>query len=384
MKPVSRRSHLALLIASALGLGRRQTADSEPLHQLSQPSEAHWAHSATPRPPIQSDDRNDFVQVRDGKFVLAGKPFVVKGTNYFGSWRFRMTIDTGNGIEHLTLWGFYHDWDASRINMDFEFIRSQLNATALRIGTPGESDFAGLVRNHGYQPWYNDDGTITERYGSELIDLADIAYANGLRIQFCLLWSLGNEIAKDPDVFQLGGRMDRFYANQVRSVATILRNHPGVLGYSIGNEVLVNWPINGTHRSSFEALAAGFIFRRQRDLRTSAPRQLLTLDEGAATKPGQAKHWYAPAVDLVELPLIDDDGQLRHLRLADVVDYLGPHFYPVTFSIEDLGDSFAEKITDARQQLVTYATAAKAIHKPVVINEFGLQIAPATLRCVSR
>jgi hypothetical protein len=39
-----------------------------------------------------------------------------------------------------------------------------LNATALRIGTPAESDLAALVHYHGYAPWYEPDGSITASY----------------------------------------------------------------------------------------------------------------------------------------------------------------------------------------------------------------------------
>jgi hypothetical protein len=41
------------------------------------------ADSASPSS-YTSDNPDDYVQVRDGEFVLAGKPFVIKGTNYFG------------------------------------------------------------------------------------------------------------------------------------------------------------------------------------------------------------------------------------------------------------------------------------------------------------
>jgi hypothetical protein len=325
---------------------------------------------------IHTENSNDYVQVRDGKFVLAGKPFVIKGTNYFGSWRYHHTIDAGNGIEFDTAWDIYHDWDSRKLAMDFKFIRSQLKATTVRIGTPAVADFAALVEYHNYQPWFNPDGTITEQYRFELIKLADIAYANGIRIQFCLLWGLGPEMAKHPDAFQLGGEMDKFYAKQVSSIAMALRSHPGVIAYSIGNEVLVDWPVNGTHTSSFEGQAAGFIVRRLQELRAAAPRQLLTTDEGAAP---EAKQWYAPGSALVVLPDVDIGNGPQPIRLADFVDYLGTHFYPETLQPEDLADGFASKIANAKQQLAIFMQAAQAIGKPVVFNEFGLQMSTKTI-----
>jgi hypothetical protein len=327
---------------------------------------------------IRSEDPSDYVQVRDSKFVLVGKPFVIRGTNYFGSWRFQHTIETGNGVEQDTPWEFYRDWDIRKLDMDFQFMRSQLRATVVRIGTPAIIDFGSLVQYHGYPPWYGPDGAISEQYKNQLTELADIAYSNGMRIQFCLLWNVGNEIAKNPGAFAPGAQMDKFYSNQVRSIGTALRNRPGVIGYSIGNEVLVKWPINGTHSSPYESQAEGFIVRRLRELRDTAPRQLLTTDEVAHP---QAKQWYAPGPEFAHLPEVDtgSGNRAQSMRLADVVDYIGTHFYPETLRSEDLHDGFVTKLSDAKEQLAIYMQAANDVRKPVSMNEFGLKITPETL-----
>lgn len=238
MRPVSRRSYLLWLGSNALGFASRPKVHAGPVRQSTGPFEAAPVADATSLPPpFRSDDPNDFVQVRDGRFVLVGKPFVMKGTNYFGSWRFNPTIHAGNGIEHASAWAYLHHWDSEKAALDFQLIGSQLNATAIRTGTPSQSDFAALVQYHGFEPWFEPDGTVADTYRSKLIELADVAYASGIRIQFCMLWSLGSEIVKDPGAFKPGGRTDGFYSNQVRSIALALRNHPGVIGYSIGNEV---------------------------------------------------------------------------------------------------------------------------------------------------
>jgi hypothetical protein len=333
-----------------------------------------WADGASPKA-VQSVDPNDFVQVRNGKFVLAGKPFVIRGTNYFGSWRYRHTIDVDDGTEHRIEWAFYHDWDSTKLDLDFRFIRSQLNATSVRIGTPGMEAFEPLVKFHHYQPWYDAQGQITEPYRTELIKMADIAYADGIRIQFTLIWNLKREIAKDPDSFKAGGTMDRLYANQVTSIVAALHNHPGVIGYSIGNEVLVEFEINGKHPSSYEGIAAGFIMRRLKEVRAAAPLQLVTLDEGGN---GQNK-WWAPEMAFVMLPDVDAGNGRESIRLADHVDYLGTHFYPETLEMEDLSGGFAGKVADARQKLASYMQVARKFGKPVVLSEIGLRVAPMTL-----
>jgi len=327
-------------------------------------------------PTARSADPVDFVQVRDGHFVLSGQPFVLRGTNYFGGWREQTSFAVGKNEVFGTVWAFYHDWNADAVDLDFEFMRSQLNATAVRIGTPALNDCASLVRYHGYQPWYNPDGTITDLYKNELIQLADIAYKNKIRIQLCLLWNVSGEMAEDGDAFKPGGKMDTFYSNQVRSVAAALRDHPGVMAYSVGNEVLVNWKLNGTHTSWFEARAGGFILRRLRELRATAPHQLLTVDEGASH--ANKSSWHSPGPEFSLLPDVDDCNGNQAFRLSDQVDYHGGHFYPEMITAENLSDNFEARLADADVQLTAYMKAAKADGKPVVLGEFGLQLKQET------
>jgi hypothetical protein len=324
----------------------------------------------------QSTGPADFVQVGDGKLMLSGKPFVVKGTNYFGSWRYHYTVKQPDGIERGNIWDFYHEWDTHKIALDFQFIYSQLHATAVRIGTPSLLDFENLVKYSGYESWFNSDGTITDRYKDELVQLADVAYANGIRIQLCLLWSLRQEIAKDGDAFTPGAKLDRFYSNYVRSVGLAVRDHPGIMSFSVGNEVLVYWPINGRERSWYEPRAGGFILRRLNDVRTAAPMQLVATDENAA--PG-ARTWHDPGPDLAVLPDIDNSNGGKPFRLADRIDYLAPHFYPETLTPQDLNGGFVRKIEDSKDKLKQYIQAANAIRKPVAIGEFGLKRMPLTL-----
>jgi hypothetical protein len=325
----------------------------------------------------QTPDPTAFVKVRDGRFEWRGQPFVLRGVNYFGSWRFPNTIQGRDGIEHGTIWAFYQHWDTAKVALDFDFLRQQLHATALRVGTPAESDLVHLVALHGYAPWYADDGSITPRYKEELGELMRQAGAAGLHIQLCLLWNVKREIAQDPGVFSAGGVKDRFYANQVRSIAAALRDRPALMAYSVGNEALVNWPVNGRNRSSYEEVAAGFIARRLRDIREIAPHQLLASDETTSSRTGQ---WYDPGPELVPIPGLGSDGGTS--RLADYVDYLGTHFYHVKLTAADLvGDGFAGKLDAAADGLATYVAKARQIggRKPIVLNEFGLDLNPAGL-----
>lgn len=341
-------------------------------------SEARARPSAesVPSSSPQSGTPVAFVQVRDGRFRLGGQPFVLRGTNYFGSWRERSTVAERDSLAQASVWEFYDDWNPDKVDLDFQFMRSQLNATVVRIGTPAQIDFVSLVQYHGFQPWYNSDGTITDHYKSELVNLADIAYKNNIRIQFCLLWNVGSEIAKDGDAFKPGGPMDAFYSHQVGSIASALKNHPGVIAYSIGNEVLVNWKINGTHTSWFEPRAGAFILRRLRDVRAAAPLQLLASDEVASPS---SQQWHSPSPEFALLPDADNSDGYQAFRLVDKVDYLGPHFYPETLTAEDLRGNPDRKLDDALQQLTKYMQAANAYRKPVALGEFGLKLDPETL-----
>ncbi len=342
-----------------------------------------FAIHATATAPAASDSpppalvTSDYVQIHNGRFELHGQPFVLRGTNYFGSWRFPEAFPGRDGVDRATVWSLYHAWDARKAALDFDFLRSKLRATAVRIGTPSRDNFAPLVQGQGYEPWYNPDGSITDYYKRILVELADTAYAHGIRIQFCLLWNISGEIMKSPGDFASSGTLDRFYSMQVRSIGAALRDHPGAMAFSVGNEVLVKWPINGTRPSAYEGRAAAFIARRLRDIRAVAPRQLLTVDEVAS--PG-SRLWHDPGP---EFALIGDavrNQAADMFRLADQVDYLGPHFYPEVLKPSDLhDDAFRPKVVDACQKLSDYMKTAKAIGKPVVINEIGLKIDPPTL-----
>jgi hypothetical protein len=323
-------------------------------------------HDSAVAGPAAAEAAENFVRITNGKFTLGGRPFVLRGTNYFGSWRFPYTVGS-----------FFGHWDRHKLDLDFKFLQARLNATALRIGTPAERDFASLVRYHGYAPWYEPDGSIAAGYRQKLIELADTAQADHLRIQLCLLWNIAREIAENPKDFAPGHRLDRFYANQLRSVALALRGHPGVMAYSVGNEVLVNWPLNGTHRSWYEAVAAAFIARLWKDLRAAAPRQLLTDDEVAHP---ETHRWFDPGPEFAALARPDGDGGEPSFRLVDLLDYLGPHFYPETLEPADLLEGrFGAKLIDVGKKLGDYMQAAARYRKPVVLNEFGLKIAPPTL-----
>jgi len=322
-------------------------------------------------------DRADYVQIRNGRFELHGQRFVLRGVNYFGSWRFDHLFSAGDHVEYFTIWALFHNWNAESAARDFAFLRSTLRATAVRIPLPTRDAFASLVQYHDYAPWYQADGSISDTYKKVLTELADTAYAGGIRIQFCLLWNIKNEIAASPDLFAPGAELDRFYANQVRSVGAALRDHPGVMAYSIGNEALVKWGVNGTGRSSYEGRAAAFIARRLKDLREVAPAQLLTEDEIAA--PG-GPAWLSPGPELAVVADRVAGVEGQPFRLVDAVDYLGPHFYSEVLKPADLPDgAFQPKLVDAAQRIAQYMSAVKPIGKPVVINEFGLKTEPIVM-----
>ena len=104
MSSISRLVWLGLSVFSALGLSvRAEPFFANSVHQ--QLGTAAVGPAADTAPSAQSSDPQDFVQVRDGKFVLAGKPFVIKGTNYAGSWRTGSAFVSGDQkSEQLSIW----------------------------------------------------------------------------------------------------------------------------------------------------------------------------------------------------------------------------------------------------------------------------------------
>jgi hypothetical protein len=187
---------------------------------------------------------------------------------------------------------------------------------------------------------------------------------------------LGAEIAGDAEAFRAGGAKDQLYARQIGSIASALRDHPGVIGYSVGNEVLVRWDINGRQPSWFEPKAAGFMLRRIRELRAASPSQLVTLDENAAP---YDERWFSPGMHFQRMEDVDGSNGGKPFRLVDEVDYLAPHFYPETLKASDTAEQMHAKINDAVFRLRKYMNAAAPLGKPVAFGEFGLKLEPWTL-----
>ena len=379
MSSLSRLVWLSLSVFPALGLSVwAELCFANSVHQRLDAAAVGPAAGTAPAPSAQSSDPNDFVQVRDGKFVLAGKPFVIKGTNYTGSWRTGSAFVSGDQkSEQLSIWSFYHDWNAPNISRDLQLLHAQLKATVVRIPLPARQEFEANIKYHGYASWYEPKGTIAPEYAKKLLELADLAAKNNIRLELCLLWNIGNEIEQDPDGFRPGAVQDLFYANYVRSVARLLGNHPAVIAYSIGNEVLVRWKINGTHTSWFEPRAVGFMLRRISDLRATAPHQLISTEEIVGS-PGT--NWSAPSADLALIPDADASNGGFPIRLVESVDYLGVHFYPEILTPQDVAGAFEDKVTDAVDRLRSYLAAARTDGKPVVLNEFALKVKPETMR----
>lgn len=317
---------------------------------------------------FETDDPRAFVVAREGQFFLFGKRFVMKGTNYLGSWRTPATMPQGTaGVEIVVPWSLWQNWNVTAINLDFAVLRSGLHATVLRIPLPSRSDFG---------VWFNPDGSVAERYAAELVQLADLAARNNIRLELCLLWNVGKEIEQQRGAFEPGGAMDRFYQNQVRSIGRLLKRHPSVIAYSVGNEVLVRWQLNGTHNSWYEPFAADFMLRRYNDLRVEAPRQLIATDELVS---GAMGTWHTPGADFARLPDVTGSNGGAALVLADHVDYVGAHFYPETLTPQDVARDFDPMIADAVERLKRYMAAVAPRRKPVVFDEFGLLISPLTI-----
>jgi hypothetical protein len=246
-----------------------------------------------------ADPTSDFVQVKDGHFVLHGQPFFVRGTNYFGSWRDIRPLLQKNGSELDNTWSIYRDATKDELDRDFAQLHAQLNANVIRIGTPALSDFQNLVQYNHFDPWYEQDGSISPVYLKSLRMIVDSAYAHGIRVELCLLWHLGRETMEQPAAFAPGGAMDKLYAQQVKSIVTAFRDHPGVMSYSIGNEVLVKWEVNGLQRSAYEPRVGGFILRRLREVQALAPHQLTHMDETSLYK---IATWHTPSAAFSEIP----------------------------------------------------------------------------------
>lgn len=314
-----------------------------------------------------------FVQLQNGRLTLDGKPFVAKGVNYMGSWRHKTVFNFEPSIEGWTNFSFLHNFDLAAIDADFAFMHESMGVTAVRVGLPAEEDYANLVRYHGYLPFCDPLGNIDPVYLERLRLMADIGLKHGIRIHLAGMWSMGPLVGGNPAPFRPGTERDLFYGRYFRGLARALKDHPGIMAYEIGNETMVNWAVNGEHRSQWEAEVLSFAARRIHDVREEAPHQLVTSGE-IGHDLNQREKWFWPSPEFAVLEDIHGVNGGVPFNLASLVDYISPHFYLVPLRISDTVESFEARLPFAQQSLQEYLQFALAQGKAVVAGEFGMQL----------
>lgn len=316
---------------------------------------------------------DNLVKVSNGQLVLHGQRFFAKGVNYGGSWRLPTTIQGSATHENFGYEIYWFKFDAAAIEADFLLLRQQLGATTVRIGIGSEESFAPNVLYHGAPPFYLPDGTISPTYLKRLLQMADIAERVGLRLIVTLFWDIGSRIYEAPERFRPGTERDLFYRNYVRSVASALRDHTGILAFDIANESMLNWGVNGENRSWLETHVLSFLTRRIREVRLGAPHHLITTGEIAFDE-NQRNKWFWPSPEFALIDDIDNLNNRHPFSLASLADFVSPHFYFVTLRPEDNLSSIDSRSAFASSGIRELIRMAKEKAKPLVAGEFGMQI----------
>lgn len=348
----------------------------------------------TPTPPASSPlfastKTDPFVRVNQGRLTLDGQAFIGKGTNYYGSWTKDLGLGPGprNGdagpLYQFNIFVFWREFDPRAIDADMAFLRQQLGATMIRVPLPAIDDAEHLLLYHNFLPFREDTGHITSAFAQKVKTLADIALKQGIRIQLSAMWSVHDELAKDPGSFEPGKPKDIYYKNWVLSLGQAVADHPGVMAFEISNESLVHWSLNGCQRSSFEAQMLSFTARRISDFRQVAPNQLIGSAEVSQmhdfTGPSCPEPWFFPAPEFAVLEDVHNINGGQPFSLASRVDYFAGHFYPSTINLKRTDAEFEAQLARDTEGYRRVAEAARAYGLPLIAGEFGAVTEPGNL-----
>lgn len=334
--------------------------------------------------------RPGFVYAQGSQLMLGGQPYFAKGLNVFNSFRYVSRFFTENpNFEVYTPAKFWQEFDDTKIDQEFQYYRNVLDINTVRLFTPSLRRWANEVQYHGWTPWYLDDGSINPIMRDRLLRFIDIADRNGIKVyitlllhasaidwecrvsgtwQDCLNQSTGvntlGSITNGADVrlIEPGGIKEQKYFKYLESLLPYLKDRPGVFGYEVDNETLLNWPFNGLgvspRRDWYQDNVGSFLFRIVRKIRTLDADHLIGQGEVTGYDTTQQGWWAFPSP---EFGLLNDIHNLNNSQLyttESFVDFLSPHFY--NFSMADGADPTA-----------AISTIRARTGKPVILGEFG-------------
>jgi mannan endo-1,4-beta-mannosidase len=297
-----------------------------------------------------------FVQQRNGRFIVNGRPFRFVGAN-------------------VAL--MYRDEDRDRMP---ETLRQAAAAgiSVVRVWAFGEggpndikpiADFADWPRNHPFRftpDQWNEDAFV------HLDKVIAEAAKNNLRVQLCLVnwwrdtggvtqylrWAGINDAADDTYKFGINNeRAILFYTNpQTRRMyrdhlsklvtrrntvtGVIYRDDPNIFGWELMNEAQVITGRWAERRAWFEEMS-GY-------LKSLDPNHLIAPGDWGYRSAAERREWLAD-------------------HAIPTIDYCDVHLYP-----REDHDSFIETPTALREFVANRVAAAFSVRKPLVFGEFGI------------
>lgn len=319
-----------------------------------------------------------FVKVSGKNLMVNGQVYRFKGANYLGGRYINPFIKDDKGFEHYNLEQIFHDFNEAEIEKELQFLKNALGVNTIRQLTPSKDSFRQFVKWHFWDPWFMLDGSINPIYRDRLVRLIDIAGRNGIRVELELFHNIGsagssewkckeNEawglctkpletyVAENVRFVAPGSPGEQFYLTYLRSLIPVLKDHPAILAYEVGNENLLYSPINYWQHSYFEERMLSFIKRMITEIRVLDQNHLITTGEVVPPPGGQyATAWHWPAPEFALISDVDNLNGGQPYSLYSLVDYISPHFYLKANEV------------DAAASLIKGKSA-----KPVAMSEFG-------------
>lgn len=317
--------------------------------------------SDTTRGPAAPAARRDartpgsFVRVHDGEFVRDGSPWRFGGTNCYylhASSHYMIDSMLNNAammkLEVVRAWAFNDGPDESALQAAPyrypEDSYDSLDYTVYKAGQLGLRLVLPLVNN-----WPDYGGM--KQYVSWFLGLEDDSYGDGINHDR-FYTDVGIRECYLAYADQLINRKNRYTGLRYR-------DDPTIMTWELANE-----PRSRSDKSGTQLLAWADAVSRH--IKLSAPRQLVAVgDEGLGIDPTATDYPYSTY----------EGNRWLDLTALRAVDYATVHLYPLGWA--ETASNGVDPIVWGQQWIADHIAAGKKLGKPVVLEEFGLQIDPA-------
>lgn len=296
--------------------------------------------------------RQRFVKVRGREFTVGGHAFRFGGTNnYYLHEKSHYMIDSvlndahALGLPVVRAWAFFDDPEKEGALQTAPYVYDEANFDSLdyavyKAGTLGIRLVLPLVNN-----WPDYGGM--QQYVTWFLGLTDDSYAEAVH---------HDHFYTDADI----RACYKAYARHVigrrnRYTGLRYRDDPTIMTWELANE-----PRNRSDKTGAQVLA--WADEMSRAIKRYAPRQLVAVgDEGMGLKPDSEDYGYSSY----------EGNRWLELSALPAVDYATVHLYPQGWGFT------ADPVGWGDTWISDHLKAGKKLHKPVVIEEFGLAIDPA-------